>query len=172
MASGTGSNFKEIVEYGLPVSLLMCNKAEAGAIRYAERFGVPHRFALDSYHNSFLKTVAGTESEPDLIVLAGYDRILPKSVVDLYPNKIVNIHPSLLPAYSGTMKAVEEAYEAKETRYGITIHFVDESVDAGPVITQRAFTINPESVSIKELKSMVHALEHEIYPKIIKRLIK
>lgn len=172
MASGTGSNFKEIVEYGLPVSLLLCNNPVAKAILLAEKYDVPQLSAMSSYLNSFLKKVAGTDNEPDIIVLAGYDRILPKPVVDLYPNKIVNIHPSLLPEYSGTMTAVEEAHKAKETKYGITIHYVDETVDGGPVIAQRAFEIDPNSVSLKELKSMVHALEHEVYPKIIKKLLK
>jgi phosphoribosylglycinamide formyltransferase (EC 2.1.2.2) len=145
-ASGSGSNFEEIVKKSksnyieADVPFLISDKASAGAIKRAIRLGVvpivinwKNREEAEEKALKILKII-----KPDLIVLAGFMRILSPRFVSEWKYKILNIHPSLLPAFQGTTKAIElaEKYGVKIT--GCTVHFVDESVDGGPIIIQEA----------------------------------
>jgi phosphoribosylglycinamide formyltransferase-1 len=103
----------------------------------------------------------------DLIVLAGYMRILPPEVVKL--DNIINIHPSLLPEYKGK-DAIQRAYEAKEKIIGVTVHYVNENVDEGPIIEQVKVDVE-ENISLESLEEQIHSIEHKIYPMVIEHLL-
>lgn len=104
----------------------------------------------------------------DLVCLAGYMRLLSDVMLDSYEGRIINIHPSLLPAFKGA-HAIEQALEYGVKIYGVTIHYVDRTMDGGRIISQQAFPY--EGHDMAELESMVHALEHELYINTINKLI-
>lgn len=172
LASGSGSNFEAIVR-ALSVSThrflaLVSDNPAAHALVRAERLGVPSivvnygagrrraetRLAhlLDSY-------------QPDLIVLAGFMKVLPPHIVETYPDRIVNIHPSLLPDYPG-LEAIERSYADAGGKMGITIHIVDRGVDTGPVLA-RFVADRTGCPSLEEMERRIHELEHRHYPEII-----
>lgn len=177
-ASGSGSNFEEIVKKSksnyieADVPFLISDKASAGAIKRAIRLGVvpivinwKNREEAEEKALKILKII-----KPDLIVLAGFMRILSPRFVSEWKYKILNIHPSLLPAFQGTTKAIElaEKYGVKIT--GCTVHFVDESVDGGPIIIQEAIHINDDDTPEK-IAEKIHEIEHKIYPLAIKKVL-
>ena len=101
---------------------------------------------------------------PDLVVLAGFMRILSPLFINAFPGKILNIHPSLLPKYPG-LNTHERVLESSDNIHGITVHFVDESLDGGPICAQSSLEITTRSV--KQLEQQIHKLEHELYPKVV-----
>ena len=101
---------------------------------------------------------------PDLVVLAGFMRILSPVFINAFPGKILNIHPSLLPKYPG-LNTHERVLESSDNIHGITVHFVDESLDGGPICAQSSLEITTRSV--KQLEQQIHKLEHELYPKVV-----
>ena len=123
------------------------------------------REEYDGLINSYLENL-----NPDLIVLAGYMRIMSKSLVDNWEGQIVNIHPSLLPKYPG-LNTHKRALEAKDKTHGSTIHFVTSELDSGPIIRQESFEIEPSDTE-ESLINKVKDLEHKIYPETISLLIK
>ena len=104
--------------------------------------------------------------KPDLIILAGYMKILPDDIVDKYVGKIINIHPSLLPKYPG-LNTYEKVLKNNDLCHGVTIHYVDTTLDGGPIILQGKFKIR-KNLSIKELEDLTHKVEHKIYPIVVK----
>jgi phosphoribosylglycinamide formyltransferase-1 len=180
LASGNGSNFEAIVRainkngWPLRVEALITDNPKAGAVRRAKRLRVP--FEIFDYKIfpdklSFNKALHErlTELNPDLIVLAGYMRILPPFIVERFRGKIVNIHPALLPAFPG-LDAIGRAYRAGCKVTGITIHFVDEGIDSGPIIEQVALRIR-DGETLESLEKRIHRLEHNTYPFVIKKLL-
>ena len=180
LASGNGSNFEAIVRKmrewncGIKVLSLVTDNKKAYAIKRAKRLGVPVVIlnykdfrSEEEYNNKLLSTLL--ELNPDLIVLAGYMRILPPKIVNVFRNKIVNIHPSLLPAFPG-LNAIERAFKSGVKYTGITIHYVDEGVDTGKIIEQSCIRIRSDE-SLKSLEKRIHRLEHYYYPRIIKMLL-
>ena len=179
-ASGSGSNAENICLYfkdstTIEVSLIVCNVAKAGVISRAERLGVElleinNKQAADA---SFLEK-ALSQNQIDYIVLAGYLRMIPSGLISKFPNRIINIHPSLLPKYGGKGmygQAVHQAViQAREKESGITIHFVNEVFDDGEVIFQATIPI-PDIKSPDDLAAEIHKLEHYNYPRIIEELI-
>ena len=107
-----------------------------------------------------------SKHKPDLIILAGYMKILPDDIVDKYAGKIINIHPSLLPKYPG-LNTYEKVLKNNDLFHGATIHYVDTTLDGGPVILQGKFKIR-KKLSIKELEGLTHKVEHKIYPIVVK----
>jgi phosphoribosylglycinamide formyltransferase-1 len=175
-ASGKGTNFAAIaraVKSGkikANLALLVCDNPKAAVLAKAKRAGV--RTALIK-REDFLeskdfegKIIEHLESNKiDLVVLAGYMRILGATLIERYRNKIINIHPSILPAFKGT-KGIKDAFEYGVKITGVTVHFVDEKMDHGPIILQANLKIEegdtPESLEIK-----IHKIEHKIYPEAI-----
>ena len=178
-ASGTGSNFEAIVnacetgKISADVVVLVCDKPGALVVERAARHGVktlafvpksfPSKADMETAIADFLD-----ENEVDLVCLAGYMRILSSTLLSRYGGRIINIHPSLLPAFQGA-RAVERAMEYGVKVFGVTIHYVDETVDGGRIIAQRA--IPYEGEDIDELFGLIHAVEHELYPATIVRLL-
>lgn len=111
-----------------------------------------------------------SQIEPDLIVLAGYMRIIGKTLLDAYEGKIVNIHPALLPAFPGR-DGITDALNYGVKVMGVTVHYVDAGIDTGKIIDQLSFKRSDEETK-EEIINRIHALEHELYPKVIARLLK
>lgn len=178
-ASGSGSNFQAIVDAcreGLldaEPALLICDKPGAYAIERAERTGiqavsfVPKEYPNKAaYENAILEQLQAHRI--DFIVLAGYMRLIGPTLLSAYKGQIVNIHPSLLPAFSG-LDAIGQALEYGVKVTGITIHFVDEGMDTGPIIAQ--IPIEVAAGETKEtLQKKIHAIEHIFYPRTLHQL--
>ncbi len=172
LASGNGSNFQVMAEKSLSGELIADVRAlivdrACGAIERAKKLGVEVIILSKPWYEDFEKVIDGLN--PDLIVLAGFMRIIPEHIVAKYFPKIVNIHPSLLPAFPGK-DAIKQAYDYGVKVTGITIHFVDAGVDTGPIIFQKAIEIE-ESWDLETLESKIHELEHENYWRVINNLL-
>ncbi|WP_227396842.1 phosphoribosylglycinamide formyltransferase [Jeotgalibacillus aurantiacus] len=178
-ASGSGSNFQaiaEAVQNGKltgSLVLLVTDKPEAYAIKRAESLGIevcahnPKTFdSKADYESAILERLH--EKEVEWLVLAGYMRLIGEVLLKAYPNRIVNIHPSLLPAFPGK-DAVGQAlaYGVKVT--GVTVHFVDEGMDTGPVISQQAFHL-AEGMDRAKVEQTIHDIEHQLYPDTLNQL--
>lgn len=168
MASGSGSNAEAISDYfekRKDVEIeIFSDKTSAGVYDRMRKKGKQVHFLSPESNYEFF-----SEMPHDLIVLAGYMKMIKSDLVDLMKGKIVNIHPSLLPDYPGT-HSIERAYNDKRKETGITIHYVDHGMDTGPVIFQESTEINPEW-SLDELEAKIHSLEHHHYPRIIDKII-
>ncbi len=174
-ASGAGSNAQQIINYfkqsaKVTIALIVCNNPKAGVLYIASKENIP---VLLIEKNKFLETGYAKEIksyESDFIVLAGFLWKIPSSLINAFQNKIINIHPALLPAFGGKGmygNAVHSAViAAKEKESGITIHFVDEKYDHGKIIFQTRCSVN-ENETAESLAQKIHQLEHEHYPKII-----
>ena len=179
-ASGYGSNFEAIAkacqsgELEAEVVLMVCDKPTARVNALADELGVERMtFSAKDYASK-----AEYEAEivercealgVELICLAGYMRLVGETLMEAYEGRMINIHPSLLPSFAGK-DAVERAMEWGVKVYGVTIHYVDSTLDGGKIIAQRA--IPYEGDSIDELMAMIHPLEHQLYIDTIKKLIK
>ncbi len=177
-ASGRGSNLAALLEAFPPehslasVCLVVSNRAEAGALERARTAGV------EAVHIPFGRDREGFEREAvralgssniDLICLAGFMRVLSPVFVARYEGRILNIHPSLLPAFPG-LRAVERALEAGVSESGCTVHFVDAGVDTGSVIVQRRVPVY-EGDTVEALGARILTEEHQAYPEAVRRVL-
>ena len=180
-ASGSGSNFEAIAnsfeagEMTGELVCLFCDQPEAFAIERAKNHDLPYYILKKEKEVSKTdyeqKIVHLLEKENiDLIVLAGYMKILGETLLTAFPNRIINLHPSLLPKFPGK-SGIEDAYHSDETETGITIHLVDDGVDTGPIIFQKVLAKN-QNETLAELETRIHELEHQFYPKIIAQFIR
>jgi len=172
LASGNGSNFQVLAEKSLSGELKANLKAlivdrNCGAIERANRFGITSIILSKPWYENFERVI--DKLNPELIVLAGFMRIIPEHLVEKYFQKIVNIHPSLLPSFPGK-DGIRQAYEYGAKVTGITIHFVDKGVDTGPIIFQKSIEIEDEW-SLEMLEEKIHNLEHEYYWRILNDLL-
>ena len=175
--SGNGSNFQAIVDakksglFDANIALMVCDNKKAYAIERATSEEIK-TLVLDikdfdskvSYEAEIIKALE--KHNIDLICLAGYMRLLLPSFINKYKNRILNIHPALLPSFKG-MHAIKDAlsYGVKQT--GVTVHFVNEDMDTGPIILQEPIIIE-DSDTEKRLTAKIHELEHRLYPRCIK----
>ena len=178
-ASGYGSNFEVIAraakagEITAEVVLLVCDKAEARACQIAEQMNIPmFVFSAKEYASKAEYEAAIVErckqAEVELICLAGYMRIVGETLLNAYNGLIINLHPALLPSFKGA-KAIEQAFEYGVKIFGATIHYVDESLDGGKIIAQRA--VEYDGDSLEEITAMVHNVEHQLYIETIKKIL-
>lgn len=178
-ASGTGTNFEAIATacgtgvLDAEVVLLVCDKPGAQVVERAAALGIetfvfnPREYESKAdFEREIVQRLnaAGVE----LVCLAGYMRIVGDVLLGAYTGRIVNVHPSLLPAFRGA-HAIEQALEYGVKVFGVTIHYVDATLDGGRIIAQRAFDYQGGDVA--ELEAMVHAVEHPLYIETIKKLI-
>ncbi|MFA5100043.1 MAG: phosphoribosylglycinamide formyltransferase [Candidatus Omnitrophota bacterium] len=175
-ASGRGSNFEAVARairqkrLSCKIKLLVCDNPQAKVIEKARNAGVDalviERSAFadkKAFEQAIIKRLK--KDGIDLIVLAGFMRLLSAEFVRAFHNRIINIHPALLPAFKGSHGIADAfAYGAKVT--GITVHFVDEHMDHGPIILQEAIPIK-ENDTLASLEGRIHRLEHRLYPKAI-----
>jgi len=171
-ASGKGTNFKNIVEMindgQLNVSLeCLVVDRQCGALEIAKLFGIPSYVLSKPWYQNFEEIV--DKIEPHLIVLAGFMKIIPENLVEKYFPRIINIHPSLLPAFPGK-DAITQAYNYGVKVTGVTIHIVDKGIDTGPIIFQKSIDVD-EAWSLEELEERIHRIEHEWYWKVIRDLL-
>ena len=177
LASGGGTNAQNIIQYfdkhdNIKVHSVLCNRKEAGVYDRVNALGV-HCQWFDASNDLSLEDYM-KEYQPDLIVLAGYLKKIPPSLVKDYPNKIINIHPALLPKYGGKgmygMHVHKAVKAAGETKSGITIHYVNEHYDEGGVILQKAVTLDPQDTP-SDIGAKVQQLEYAHFPKAIEQLL-
>ncbi len=176
LASGTGTNLQAIIdacgrgEVSARVAVVVSNKADAKALQRAKTHNIPAFFvdakahaAKDDYEREILKILQSHQVE--LVALAGYMKIVGKILIEAYPQKIMNIHPALLPSFPG-LHAARQAMEYGVKITGVTIHFVDEGVDTGPIILQEAVNVRDNDTE-ETLLARIHAVEHKLYPRAI-----
>ncbi len=178
LASGTGSNLQAILDTlhgrdGVEVVGVGSDKPEAPALERARGAGVATGvFARGEYADREMRDGAMAEwiegLGADLVVLAGYMQLLSPEFVARFRNRVVNVHPALLPDFPG-LDAIGQALEAGAETTGVTVHFVDEGVDTGPVIVQREVPV-PASRDRAELEEAIHATEHQLYPEAIRMI--
>ena len=175
-ASGNGSNFEAIVkgirETNFAEIVLLITDRKCFAIDRAVILGIPV-YAIDrskqkkEYELEIMKELY--DFKVDFIALAGYMNIIGDTLLSAYPNRIVNIHPSLLPKYKG-LNAIERAVINRDESIGVTIHYVDKGIDTGKIISQDSITYSGESVF--EITRKIHELEHKLYIKTLKGLLR
>ena len=178
LASGGGTNLQAILDTlhgrdGIEVVGVGSDKADAWALERAQVEGVPTAlFKGEEYGDRAARDAAigdWIESRgADLVVLAGYMQLLDAAFVARFRNRIVNVHPALLPAFPG-LDAIGQALAAGVETTGVTVHFVDEGVDTGAAILQREVAV-PAGRDREELEKAVHAVEHELYPEAIRMI--
>jgi len=177
LASGSGSNLQSIIdniekgELHCEIKAVISDKRKAFALERARKHGIKDihvkkkDFASREEFDAKLVDIIN-ELNVDLVVLAGFMRILSPVFVSAFPNKILNIHPALLPKYPG-IHSIERAFEAKDKVTGITVHFIDEGVDTGPIVKQVEVPIMPDD-TLESLEERVHKAEHIIYSEVLK----
>jgi phosphoribosylglycinamide formyltransferase-1 len=176
-ASGFGSNLQALIDYnnkhGLngDIVLVFSNNKDAFALERAKKnkikavFMDPARYSSrEQYDSEIIEMLE--EEKIDLVVLAGYMFLLSQEFIHRFKNKILNIHPALLPSFKGT-HGIKDAYRYGVKVTGVTVHFVDEGLDSGPIILQEAVDIDPDD-SVEELEEKIHKVEHKIYPEAVK----
>ncbi len=180
LISGSGSNLQAIIdqidagEINAKIAAVISNRADAYGLQRARKAGITTeilehtRFdSREAFDESLAKRIDAYQ--PDLIVLAGFMRILSNAFVEKYPGKIINIHPSLLPKYKG-LHTHKRAIEAGDKQHGASVHFVIPELDAGTVIMQGIVPVKTDD-NEATLSQRVHQIEHIIYPKTIKWLL-
>jgi phosphoribosylglycinamide formyltransferase 1 len=176
LVSGEGTNLQAILDtvhgrHGIEVVGVAASRAEARGLERASKAGVETAvFAAGDYEDRAVRDAAlGDWLEQrgvELIVLAGFMELLSAAFIRRFAGRIVNVHPSLLPAFPG-IRSIEQALEHGVRVMGVTIHFVDEGVDTGPIVLQRAFELSYPA-RIEDVEDRVHAIEHELLPQAIR----
>ena len=181
-ASGRGSNFRALVEaeragvFPGAIVLLLADQPEAGALKIAREFGIECRALAPDAKGARLSPgseerflAACRERNVEWICLAGFMRILGPGLLSAYPDRILNIHPSLLPAFPG-LEAQTQAFDYGVRVSGCTVHFVDAGVDTGPIVLQAAVEVRPED-SAADLAARILEQEHKLYPAALRLLL-
>jgi len=174
--SGNGSNLQAIIdavsrgEIKAQCALVVSNKRKALALERAKKAGIKTLCLVSkdyatpqSYERDLV--ISLKEEKIDFIVFAGFMKVLSSFFIKSYPNKILNVHPSLLPAFKGA-RGIKDTFTYSTKVAGVTIHFVDDKMDHGPIIMQQAFRVTPRE-TLKSLEERVHKVEHQIFPKAI-----
>ncbi|MFT4031436.1 MAG: phosphoribosylglycinamide formyltransferase [Siphonobacter sp.] len=178
-ASGSGTNVENIVQYfrhhdQISVELILCNNPQAGVIARAERLGIPLKLFNREQFRSGEVLDWLQQAQIDWIILAGFLWLVPHSLVAAYPNRILNIHPALLPKYGGKgmygLRVHEAVVKAGERESGITIHLVNEHYDEGNIIFQDAFTVEPTDTP-EQVAHKCHQLEYQHFPGVIEKAV-
>lgn len=180
LASGAGSNAQKILEYfsdrmDIAVPLIISNKKEAGVLNIAKLSSIDTFVVTrDTFYSTTDLLIELDKRNIDFIVLAGFLWLIPPYLIQHYPDRIINIHPALLPKYGGKGMyghfVHEAVYLAKDTHSGITIHFVNEKYDEGSIVFQERCEILP-SDQPEDIAKKVQVLEHSYYPTVIDQLV-
>jgi phosphoribosylglycinamide formyltransferase-1 len=170
LVSGEGTNLQALIDAGLPIAAVASNRGDAGALARADAAGIPNRvFELDGYSDRSARDRELADwlqlRGVDLVVLAGYMHLLTPVFLDRFRDRIVNVHPSLLPQFPGG-RAIADALDAGVDTTGVTVHYVDEGLDTGTVIRQEAVAVEPRATLVER----IHAVEHRILPEVVREL--
>ena len=170
LVSGNGTNLQALLDDGLPISAVAANRKDAYALVRARDAGVPTAtFSLDCHESREERDLVMAtwleEHGVELVVLAGYMHLLTEPFLRRFPERIVNVHPSLLPAFPGA-HAIRDAIEAGADPTGVTVHYVDDGLDSGPVLAQEPVPLEPRAT----LEERIHAVEHRLLPRVVREL--
>jgi phosphoribosylglycinamide formyltransferase-1 len=181
LGSGTGSNCRAILEriregaLNAEARIVISDVADAGILKIAQEFGVPNEYLPPGRYRTIMEPEAEValveklqKAGVELVVLAGFMRVLKAPTLSAFPHRIVNIHPSLLPKFPG-LAAWKQALEARETVTGCTVHYVDAGVDSGQIIAQREVPIETNDTP-ETLHARIQVAERELYPQVIEQL--
>jgi len=170
LVSGNGTNLQALIDAGLRVSAVASNRNSAYALVRAREAGIPTAtFSLDCHadrpERDLVMATWLEEHGVELVVLAGYMHLLTAPFLKRFPGRVVNVHPSLLPAFPGA-HAIADALAAGVRTTGVTVHYVDEGLDTGEVIRQEEVTVKPRET----LEARIHAVEHRLLPEVVSDL--
>ena len=173
LVSGEGTNLQALLDADLPVAAVASNRPGVRALERAAAAGVPSAvFALDAHESRDARDTAMgdwlAQRGVDLVVCAGYMHLLTGPFLERFRGRVVNVHPSLLPAFPGT-RPVGDALAAGATETGVTVHLVDEGVDTGPVLRQERVAVDPRDTE-ETLLERLHAVEHRLLPEVVREL--
>jgi len=181
LGSGKGSNFKAIMERIIDgrvpaeVRLVISDRPDSGILSYARDFQVPALFVNPGKYRTRLETEVEQdivrllqEAAVELVVLAGFMRVLKEPMLRAFPRSIINIHPSLLPKYKG-LEAWKQALAATESVTGCTVHYAEAAVDGGHIIAQREVPILPNDTP-ESLHARIQVAEHELLPEVVRQI--
>jgi phosphoribosylglycinamide formyltransferase-1 len=179
LVSGRGSNLQALIQAAkdplYPARVVMvCANRDCAALEVAKRAGVTrHLFRLADYPDRPARDLAMVKTlrlhGVELVVCAGYDAILEHSFTRQFPGRIINIHPSLLPDFAGTMDAVARALESGVAETGCTVHVVTDDIDRGPILAQRRVEVRKDD-TVESLRERIQAEEHTLLPVVVKRI--
>jgi phosphoribosylglycinamide formyltransferase-1 len=167
LVSGNGTNLQALIDAGLPISAVASNRRDVHALIRAREAGIPNAtFSLDCHadraERDLMLATWLEEHGVELVVLAGYMHLLTKPFLDRFPERIVNVHPSLLPAFPGA-HSIADALAAGVDTTGVTVHYVDEGLDTGAVIAQVEVPVEPRAT----LEERIHEVEHRLLPQVV-----
>jgi phosphoribosylglycinamide formyltransferase-1 len=170
LVSGNGTNLQALIDADLPVVAVASSRNDAYALERARAADLATAtFGVDSHasreERDLVMAAWLEEHGVELVVLAGYMQLLTPAFLARFPDRIVNVHPSLLPSFPGT-RAIEEALEAGVDTTGVTVHYVDEGMDTGTVIRQEPVPVAPRET----LEERIHAVEHRLLPAVVREL--
>ena len=170
LVSGEGTNLQALIDAGVPIAAVASNRSDAGALARADAAGIPNRvFELESYPERAARDRELADwlqlRGVDFVVLAGYMHLLTPVFLDRFRDRIVNVHPSLLPQFPGG-RAIADALEAGVDTTGVTVHYVDDGLDTGAVIRQEPVAVEPRGTLVER----IHAVEHRILPEVVREL--
>lgn len=175
LLSGSGTNFQAIADAaadGLPIEIahVVSSRPDAYGIERAKALGLPVLVLNREVYadpNAADQMIVDTlkASGVEYVVMAGYMRMVTSVLLDAFPNRILNLHPALLPSFKGA-HAIQDAFDAGVKVTGVTVHFANEEYDKGPIIAQRAVTVR-ETDTVESLEERIHDVEHEIYPQVL-----
>ena len=170
LVSGNGTNLQALIDAELRVAAVASNRNDAYALQRTRAARIPAAtFSLDCHatreERDLVMATWLEDRGVDFVVLAGYMHLLTKPFLDRFPRRILNVHPSLLPAFPGA-HAIDEALAAGAETTGVTVHYVDEGLDSGEVIRQEEVPVEPRET----LQERIHAVEHRILPEVVRDL--
>ena len=170
LVSGEGTNLQALIDAGLPIVAVASNRRDANALIRSDAAGLPARvFELEQYPDRAARDREMADwlqlRGVDLVVLAGYMHLLTPAFLERFADRVVNVHPSLLPEFPGA-HAIDDALAAGVETTGVTVHYVDDGLDTGDVIRQEAVEVEPR----ESLVERIHAVEHRILPEVVSEL--
>jgi len=170
LVSGNGTNLQALIDDGLPIAAVASNRKDAYALVRAREAGIPTAtFSLDCHADRAERDLVMAtwleEHGAELVVTAGYMHLLTEPFLRSFPERIINVHPSLLPAFPGA-HAIRDAVAAGADPTGVTVHYVDEGLDSGPVLAQEPVPLEPRVT----LEERIHAVEHRLLPRVVRNL--
>ena len=178
-ASGDGTNVEQIIKYfknnnKVNIQLILTNNSNAGVLKRAKKHRIPAIFYNnEAFENKIVFEILNSLN-PNLIVLAGFIRKIPNTIISRFPNKIINIHPALLPSHGGKgmfgIEVHKSVIRSNDSKTGVTIHYVNSNYDEGKIIFQKSLKVDP-SDSPESLFRRVQKLEHKYYSLIIEKLL-
>lgn len=170
LVGGTGTNLRAILESGFPVALVVSHRTGVGALDIAAQYQIPTRVVLkrdfperEAFDAELRRQLA--EHAIERVAMAGFLRWLTPATIQQFTGAILNLHPSLLPAFPG-LHAIERAYEAGVLWSGVSVHFVDEGQDTGPLVAQIPVPRLPQD-SLEEFRTRIQVAEHRLYPRVL-----